>query len=89
MDLARAFKPLLLNRRFLIKDLAQLHYSAPANKVSNTDRLRFYKLYTENPTLTARDRAFIKKIHKKALAMAKHDKKHDRNAPFQNNPTSL
>ncbi len=45
IDLARAFKPIILRRRFQIKDIAQLYYSAPAENFSNTDRLRFYLSY--------------------------------------------
>ena len=42
IDLARAFRPIFLHRRFQIKDVAQIYYSAPAQYFSNTDRLRFY-----------------------------------------------
>ncbi len=45
IDLARTFKPIILHRRFQIKDIAQLYYSAPAKYFSNTDRLRFYLSY--------------------------------------------
>jgi len=83
IDLARAFKPLLLWQKFLIKDIAQLHYSAPAKTFSRTDRLRFYKSYTGRKKLTAVDKTFIRQVIIKANAMARHDKKHGRVVPFK------
>jgi hypothetical protein len=55
IDLARAFKPLFA-RRFQVKDLSQLHYSAPARVFSRTDRLRFYLTYCDRRRLTATDK---------------------------------
>ena len=83
IDLARAFKPLLFTNRFKIKDIAQLHYSAPAKYFSKTDRLRFYLAYTGRNKLNAKDKKTIAKVKRKARRMAKHDQKHGRNAPFK------
>jgi len=83
IDLARAFQPWLLGRRYCIKDIAQLYYSAPAKYFSRTDRLRFYKTYCGRKKLTAADRNFIRQVIDKAGAMAGHDKKHGREAPFK------
>ena len=82
IDLARSFKPALMHRRFLIKDIAQIHYSAPAAHFSRSDRLRFYLAYTARNRLTARDKAFIRKVLAKTNRMAKHDRKHGRCVPF-------
>jgi heptosyltransferase-2 len=82
IDLARAFKPRILRRRFQIKDIAQLYYSAPAKYFSKTDRLRFYIGYTGRKKLTRRDRVFIRKVINKAKRMARHDIKHNRQVPF-------
>jgi heptosyltransferase-2 len=82
IDLARTFKPLLLMERFRVKDIAQLHYSAPAKNFSATDRLRFYLRYSKKTKLANTDKSFIKKVVEKSLRMAKHDKKHGRAAPF-------
>jgi heptosyltransferase-2 len=82
IDLARAFKPAVLHRRFLIKDIAQIHYSAPAAHFSRSDRLRFYLAYTARNRLAARDKAFIRKVLAKTNRMAKHDRKHGRCVPF-------
>jgi heptosyltransferase-2 len=84
IDLARAFKPRVFDERFRIKDIAQVHYSAPARYFSRTDRLRFYFAYTGRDKLTTSDKAFIKKVTAKAERMALHDKKHGRLAPFAN-----
>ncbi len=81
IDLARAFKPLLA-RRFQVKDLAQLHYSAPARVFSRTDRLRFYLTYRERPRLSASDKSMIRAVAKKAERMACHNRKHGIPVPF-------
>jgi hypothetical protein len=81
--LARAFEPIFLSRRFLIKDIAQIHYSAPGRHFSKTDRLRFYLSYAGRDTLATQDKIFIRKVVNKARRMARHDKKHGREAPFE------
>ncbi len=82
IDLARAFKPRLFAERFRVKDIAQLYYSTPGSKFSRTDRLRFYQQLTGRDKLTKKDKRFIGKVKNKAKRMAKHDSKHERNAPF-------
>jgi len=83
IDLARTFRPLLLRRLYQIKDIAQLHYSAPAKYFSKTDRLRFYLAYAAKTRLSPADKRFIAKVRKKAIRMAKHNRKHGRNVPFE------
>jgi len=83
IDLARTFKPLLFTNRFKIKDIAQLHYSAPAKYFSKDDRLFFYLAYAGRNKLNAKDKKIIAKVKRKARRMAKHDQKHGRNAPFK------
>jgi len=83
IDLARAFKPALFAERFRRKDIAQIHYSAPAKYFSNTDRLRFYLGYTGRRKLTGKDKVFIHKVVNKTRRMAQHDAKHGRLVPFQ------
>jgi heptose I phosphotransferase len=84
IDLARAFKPLLFRRRFRIKDLAELYYSTPSKCCSSTDRMRFYLAYVGRTKLQSADKTIIKRVHKKALQMARHNIKHGRNVPFLN-----
>lgn len=82
IDLARAFRPVILARRYQIKDLAQMYYSAPGQYFSRTDRLRFFLNYTGRHKLTMTDKAFIRKVLKKVKLMARHNKKHGRQPPF-------
>ncbi|MHC4623747.1 MAG: lipopolysaccharide kinase InaA family protein [Planctomycetota bacterium] len=82
IDLARAFRPKITADRFRRKDIAQLHYSAPATSFSNTDRLRFFLAYTNRRKLTREDKAFIRKVINRANRMARHDTKHGRPVPF-------
>lgn len=83
IDLARAFRPRLRQKRFAIKDIAQLHYSAPATDFSRTDRLRFYIGYAGRTKLTQDDKRFIRRVTARAATMARRDAKHGRTAPFQ------
>jgi len=84
IDLARAFRPVFLRRRFQIKDIAQLHYSAPGRDFSKTDRLRFYLKYAGRRNIAREDKVFIRKVLRKAKRMARHDRKHGREVPFEN-----
>ncbi|MCK5000907.1 MAG: hypothetical protein KAS23_15300, partial [Anaerohalosphaera sp.] len=82
IDLQRAFKPSLLAARYRVKDIAQLHYSAPGKYISCADRLRFYRRYLGRDKLTRRDRIFIRQVKAKAWKMADHDIRHGKEAPF-------
>lgn len=81
IDLARTSRP-ILQRRFQVKDIAQLHYSAPAASFSRTDRLRFYRTYAGRPRLSARDKVFIRHVLRKAAKMVQHSRKHGVPIPF-------
>lgn len=83
IDLNRVFKPFVFSEKYCIKDLAQLYYSAPGDKITKTDRLRFFLAYLQKENLSKQDKIFIKKIKSKAGRMARHDKKHNRTAPFE------
>lgn len=82
IDLARAFRPIIFQQRFLVKDLAQVFYSMPAQYFSRTDRLRCYLHYADTKRLRSRDKAFIRRIVSKAQRMARHDNRHGRDVPF-------
>lgn len=75
IDLARASRP-LLQRRFQIKDLAQLHYSSPARHFSRTDRLRFHLAYVGHAALSPQDKALIRSVLRKTAGMVRHNVKH-------------
>jgi hypothetical protein len=83
IDLARAFKPAIFGELYRLKDVTQLHYSAPAKYFSKTDRLRFLKEYLGREKLSEGDRRFIRQINNKARHMARHDVKHGRVVPFK------
>ncbi len=83
IDLHRCFRPKYLKSRYQIKDLAQLHYSCPGQTISVADRIGFYRCYAGVKRLTAADKACIQKIHAKALRIARHDRKHGRDVPFE------
>ncbi len=82
IDLARVFGPVVLLRRFQIKDIAQVYYSAPGKHFSKTDRMRFYMAYAGQKRLTRKDKTFIRKVINKAERMARHDIRHGRPVPF-------
>lgn len=84
IDLNRVFKPFVFSQRYLVKDLSQLYYSAPAGIFTKTDRLRFFLAYLRKRRLSKTDKIVIKKIKSKAQRMAKHDKKYNRLPPFEN-----
>lgn len=84
IDLARAFRPIFLRRRFQIKDVAQVYYSAPGQHFSRTDRLRFYAGYSGRDKLTNKDKVFIRKVINKAKRIARREIKHGREVPFAN-----
>jgi hypothetical protein len=84
IDLHRCFRPRWFSKRYLLKDLAQLHYSCPADRISRADRLRFFLGYRRHDTLTEADKTMIGQIQQKARRMARHDQKHGRTVPFEN-----
>ena len=84
IDLARAFKPMVLGPRFRIKDIAQVFYSAPGRHFSNTDRLRFYLGYAgRKKKLTGNDKVFIRHVINKVKRMERHNIKHGIEVPFK------
>ncbi|MCC7292328.1 MAG: hypothetical protein IT449_09740 [Phycisphaerales bacterium] len=74
IDLARVFKPRWLRQRWIVKDLAALHYSCPADRVTRTDRLRWLKLYRGVRRLGPVERRLIRRIESKAARIARHDR---------------
>jgi tRNA A-37 threonylcarbamoyl transferase component Bud32 len=81
IDLARASRP-ILQRRFQIKDLAQLHYSCPARSFSRTDRMRFYLAYAGHRRLEPQDKSLLRAIVRKTANMTRHNVKHGAVPPF-------
>ena len=82
IDLARCFKPAILSKRYRVKDIAQLFYSAPGSIFTHADRMRFYKALACVRKIKSSDKLFIRKIIRKANRIATHDIKHGRKVPF-------
>ncbi|MCH9022977.1 MAG: hypothetical protein IID32_09455 [Planctomycetes bacterium] len=60
--------------RWIIKDLAQLHYSA-LNLLTKTDMLRFLLQYFNTKKLTKKQKRLIPPILRKSNQIAAHDRK--------------
>ena len=73
IDLARAFQPRLRKRRWAVKDLAALNYSAPRGCVNRRARLRFLRAYLgkDFPRLAP---DWIRRIEAKTQRIARHDR---------------
>jgi heptose I phosphotransferase len=71
-DLNRADLRKVVPERWIVKDLAALHFSAPAG-VSSTDRARFMRAYTGKRLRESR--AMIRAITRKAERMQSHTRK--------------
>ncbi|MGE5194362.1 MAG: lipopolysaccharide core heptose(I) kinase RfaP, partial [Deltaproteobacteria bacterium] len=73
-DLGRARQRARLSRRWIIKDLAQLDFSA--RRLSCRDRLRFLRLYLGRPFRPA-DRWLVRQIMMKSSWIAAHTAKNN------------
>ena len=72
IDLGRVQKQTTLSQRWIVKDLAQLNFSA--STVPLFERLRFLREYLGHP-LTAKDRPLMARIQAKTNAIARHSRK--------------
>ncbi len=73
IDLQRMIQPAVNLRRWIIKDLASLNYSAPRELVSRADRLRWLKLYLGAVTLDGPARRLAYRVVGKTLRIEKRD----------------
>ncbi len=78
IDLARCFKPYFRKERWIIKDLSALNYSSPRRIISNTDRMRFFKVYIGRAKLIGSDKRLIRKIMRKTKRIERHNRKSPR-----------
>lgn len=72
-DLNRADLRKTVPERWIVKDLAALHFSAPAHSVSRADRARFVAAYTGKPLRECT--SLIKAVIRKAERMGRHTRK--------------
>jgi heptose I phosphotransferase len=73
LDLGRVRQCRHLSRIWIVKDLAQLHYSTWW--FTGLDRLRFLRCYLGRP-LSPADRPLIRQILRKSASIQRHSKKH-------------
>ncbi len=64
-----------LRRRWIVKDLAALDYSAPAGIITRTDKVRFLRRYLGVGALDAAARDLIADVVAKTARIARHDAK--------------
>ncbi len=74
IDLQRVFRPSVFRLRWIVKDLAALHYSTPESIISRADRLRWLRWYIERSKLGVGAKALAYRIIGKAQRMTAHDK---------------
>ncbi len=74
IDLARVFRPRWRRERWLIKDLAQLNYSAPQRVFSRTARLRFALEYFRCKKLNHMQKTLLREVLKKTESISRHDR---------------
>jgi len=75
IDLQRVFRPVRLQERWRIKDLAQLHYSTPEWFASPDDRLAWMRTYLGAKDLSAPQQDFMNRVSRKAQRIARHDRR--------------
>lgn len=69
IDLQRVERRRRLRRRWVVKDLAQLAYSAPRERITATRRLAFMRRYLGVPRLRPADKRLIRQVVAKWRAM--------------------
>jgi len=72
MDLGRLIQPRGRRKRWIIKDLASLNFSAPGRWFSASDRLRFFKQYRQISRLDRRDKSLICRVIRKSGKIRAH-----------------
>lgn len=71
IDLQRVFRPRWRRKRWIVKDLASLHYSTPADRVGRWERLRFLCRYVRECETGVSPRRLARLIDAKARRMAR------------------
>lgn len=76
IDLQRVREHKRLRRSMLVKDLAQINFSASQlSCLTRTDRLRFLKVYLEKDRLGRSEKDLIRRIENKTLRISSHTRK--------------
>jgi heptose I phosphotransferase len=74
IDLTRVFRPRWRRSRWIVKDLAALNFSSPAQHVSQTDRVRFLRAYLRCDKLDTHAKTLARRIAAKTRRMARHNR---------------
>ena len=77
IDLQRVFRPSWRRRRWVVKDLAALHYSTPADRVGLLERLRFLCRYVRACGRFGTARQLAEAVGAKASRMAVHERRRE------------
>lgn len=75
IDLQRVFRPCWQRRRWVVKDLAALNYSTPADRVGRFERLRFLCRYARLCGRFGSARQLAPLIEAKTCRIARHERK--------------
>lgn len=75
IDLQRMIRPKLRWTRWVVKDLAALNYSTPADTASTADRVRWFKRYRGVTRLSPADKSQLRVVAAKTQRIARHDAK--------------
>jgi hypothetical protein len=75
IDLQRLGRARFFRRRWIVKDLAALNYSATPDFTTATDRLRFVMAYLGITRLTPAARRLIRSVNRKTERIRRHDLK--------------
>jgi hypothetical protein len=73
IDLQRVDRAHFFRRRWIVKDLAAMNYSATVDFATACDRLRFLLGYLDLPRLTPSSKRLIRAILRKTERIRKHD----------------
>ena len=72
IDLQRMRRVRRLRKRWVVKDLGQLDYSAHRAALSRADRLRFLLAYLDVASLDSSNRRFLRRVLAKSARIARH-----------------
>ncbi len=73
LDLQRVDHRRFFRRRWIVKDLAALHFSAPSDVITRTDRLRFLIHYMGSKENIRHNISLIRDVVRKTGSIMKHD----------------
>ncbi len=76
LDLQRVARPRWRRWRWIVKDLAALNYSTPFSAATNSDRVRWLKLYLAKRSESVNQKTLIRAVVRKTSRIARHSAKH-------------